>query len=129
MNSRSKKSDHSPKNHRLPRVNDQIRDLLQEIFLHKYGSSMGLISIVFVKTSPDLRLSHVYISSVPIGNNSLSSEKVIEILKKDSGKLRYLLGKKLLIKYIPQLIFSSDHTLSDAQRVEELINNISFRKK
>jgi len=116
-------------NRRLSQVNNQIRDLMQEIFLKEFGSSLGLISIIYVKTSPDLRNARIYISAFPAINRQYDPEEVINILKQKTPKLRHLLAQKLKIKYIPKLSFSLDQTLANAQRVEELLNQVKQIKQ
>ncbi|MFZ5392166.1 MAG: 30S ribosome-binding factor RbfA [Patescibacteria group bacterium] len=114
-------------NDRLPKINDQIRDLMQEIFLKEFGSSLGLISIMYVKTSPDLRNTRIYISSLSIQTKQDNSSEIVALLNQKASKLRKLLSQKLKIKYIPQLSFFPDQTLIKAQRVEELIKKIQSK--
>lgn len=109
---------------RLPQINDQIRDLIQEIFLKEFGPSLGLISIMYVKTSPDLRNTRIYVSSMPTQNQQNDPEYIIKLLNQKAPKLRKSLSEKLKIKYIPELSFFLDQTLSNAQKVEELIKKI-----
>ncbi|MFA4930610.1 MAG: 30S ribosome-binding factor RbfA [Patescibacteria group bacterium] len=103
---------------RLDQVNDQIRDLLVGIMQRLYGIEYGLISVIKVKTSPDLRSAKVFVSTLR------DKMDIAKFLNQEKKRIRYLLAEKLTIKYIPELHFVNDNTLQAAERVEELLRKV-----
>ncbi|MCK9362930.1 MAG: 30S ribosome-binding factor RbfA [Syntrophales bacterium] len=107
---------------RADRVADLIKIEIADILLKQVRDPrIGVLTITGVKVSDDLRSARIYF--VEFGKNECS-EGVKEGLKKASGFLRRELGRRLQLRYAPELFFSYDPSFAYGERIEELIAEI-----
>ena len=107
---------------RMERVDLEIKNALSTIISNLDDSRLKgkFVTISEVKTSPDLYSSKVSISCLNEG-----SEEVVKVLNQSKGFIKKELAKNIKIKRIPDIFFVSDYVEKDAQRIEELLNQIS----
>lgn len=107
---------------RMERVDLEIKNALSTIIsnLDDFRLKGKFVTISEVKTSPDLYSSKVSISCLNEG-----SEEVVKVLNQSKGFIKKELAKYIKIKRIPDIFFASDYVEKDAQRIEELLNQIS----
>ena len=103
------------------RAGEVIRHVLVEI-LHRENlrepELQGVsITVSEVRISPDLKQASVY--AAPLGGGQ--QVDVINALNKVAPYLRGLLGKKVELKFTPELKFMSDETFAEAQRIDQLL--------
>ena len=111
--------------HRLLRVNELIKRELSEIIQHQEWSELGLenlsITITAVNCSKDIRIARVYF--IPMGReNTKLIEETIEAKK---NELRKDLGRKVHLKYIPELRFIEDKSFEEFRKTSELLKKLS----
>lgn len=100
--------------YRIIRINDDIkRELAQMIPNLKDPRVRGMISITRVDTTPDLRYCKVYVSAL----DKRDVKDMIKGLKSASGYLRRELAKRMTLRYTPELIFSSDDSIDQGNRI------------
>ena len=103
------------------RVGETIRRALTEI-LHKGGlhdptpERFGA-TISEVRITQDLRCATAYV--LTLGGHQ--QEKVVEILNAEVGRLKRQLGRRIRLRYMPELRFQSDISLERAHRIEYLL--------
>jgi ribosome-binding factor A len=106
------------KTRRTSKVGEMIRDALVEVFRFDLKHiSLGLASINSVDISPDLHFARVYMS----GFNEDEARKVVEELQNARGRIRGFLGKRIRLRYTPELDFKYDETAATAGRIEEIL--------
>lgn len=106
------------KTRRTSRVGESIRDALAEVFRHDLKDSrLNLLSITGVDVSPDLHVAHVFIS----GLNEGETKEAVEQLQEARGRVRHFLGKRIRLRYTPELDFRYDETSLRASRIESLL--------
>ena len=113
---------------RLSRVNELIKrelsSLLQGMEWVEQGVQGFNITLTDVECSKDIRIAKIYY--IPIGmKNSLLIEKVINDRKKE---IRKYLGKKLHLKYTPELRFIEDNSFEAFQKTSEILEKLSKNK-
>ncbi len=113
---------------RISKVNDTIRAVLSDLIKKEVKDPrIGLVSILKVDVSQDLKQAKVYFSV--IGGKD-DREKALNGLNSASGFLRSELGKNLKIKYIPKLIFLIDTSIEEGinitKKIEEVIKKDSI---
>src|SRR4051794_24484032 len=114
------------KTRRTSRVGENVRDALVEVFRHDLKDvSIGLASITDVEVSPDLHLARVFIS----GLNEDETREAIDKLNGVRGKIRHFLGKRIRLRYTPELDFKFDETTMRAGRVEDLLAEVKKRQE
>ena len=107
---------------RAVRVADRIMEEVADI-LHREVKDprMALITLTGVKVSDDLRNARIYF--VEMGQETCR-EEMKEALKKASGFVRRELGKRLQLRYVPEIIFTADETFAYGNRIDRLIHEI-----
>jgi len=83
-----------------------------------------MVTISKVELSKDFKQAKVYISIYD--ENSAKRDEVINKLREKAGKIRYELGRKVRLKYIPRLIFYEDETLQYVERIENIIKELKY---
>ena len=113
------------KTRRTSRVGENVRDALVEVFRYDLKDvNVGLASITDVEVSPDLHLARVFIS----GLKEEETREVIKALQAARGKVRHFLGKRIRLRYTPELEFKYDETPMRAGRVEDLLAEIKKKQ-
>ncbi len=81
----------------------------------------GLITVSRVIMSPDLKLAKIYVSFL---GNKEPVEILIERINDRKKHIRFLLGKQLSLKYVPEIIFYYDDTMEYADKINKLLNEV-----
>ncbi len=66
----------------------------------------------------DLKIAKVYCS---VYGEDEDRKKTIEALQRSKGYIKFLLGKRVQLKYMPDLTFILDNTFEKAARIEEIL--------
>ena len=108
---------------RTERLNDQIRMEIADILLTKVRDPrVGFITVTSVDVSADLR--HAKVNVTALERDAVSHKKHLEGLKKAAPFIRGELGRRLHIRYIPELVFYVDQKVEEAERVLRLLDEI-----
>jgi len=107
---------------RLSRVGETIRAEISEMILRDLKDPrIGLVTITDVVMSPDLRHARVYFSRI---GTKEESEESLAGLTKASGYIRRELGRRLKLKFAPELRFLHDDSLETGARISDLLREI-----
>jgi ribosome-binding factor A len=98
----------------------ELADILRKEILDSPG--LGLVSIMGVDISKDLALAKVYYSHM--GSDS-SRNKVRDKLRKASRYIKGLVGRRIKIATIPDLLFVYDDSLKKGVELVNRINEIT----
>lgn len=109
------------KTRRTSRVGENVRDALAQILRTELqGVDLGWVSISEVEVSPDLHYARVYMT----GLKEEETKKAVEELRRLAGQIRHALGKRIHLRYTPELDFRYDETAMRALRVETLLREV-----
>lgn len=104
------------------RVGELIRRGLSEVLMRGdvHDADLNRLSITVgeVRTSPDLRVATVYV--LPLGGEG--REDVVGLLARNKGELRSVIGKKLGLKFAPDLRFRLDETYDRMDETRRLLS-------
>ncbi|MCX7857504.1 MAG: 30S ribosome-binding factor RbfA [Deltaproteobacteria bacterium] len=101
------------------RIQDQLREEISIIIQRELKDpGIGFVTIVEVKMSDDLRLAKIYYS---VYGSDADWEKTKEALERSKGYIKFLLGKRVRIKYMPELAFFPDRSYERMLRIEEIL--------
>lgn len=107
---------------RSERVAEEIRkEVATMLFGEIHDPRIGFVTITKVQVSKDLRHAKVYFS---ILGSDEEKEKTMEGLQSSSGYMRREIGKRLKLRYFPELTFKFDDSLEYASRIEKIIKEI-----
>ncbi|HET8799396.1 MAG TPA: 30S ribosome-binding factor RbfA [Thermoanaerobaculia bacterium] len=109
------------KTRRTSRVGETVRDALVQVLRSDLRDfDLGWSSISEVEVSPDLQYARVYIT----GLKEEETKKTVQQLRDLAGQARYALGKRIRLRFIPELDFRYDETAIRALRVETLLREV-----
>jgi ribosome-binding factor A len=102
-------------------VGENVRDaLVQVLRTDVRGFDMGWSSISEVEVSPDLHYARVYIT----GLKEEDTKATVEELRRVAGQVRHHLGKRIHLRYTPELDFRYDETAMRALRIETILREV-----
>jgi len=87
---------------------------------------IGLLTITDVKMSDDLRSAKIYL--VQMGKDKLDAELQAG-LEKAKGFLKRELGKRLSLRYMPDVFFFYDKSFEYGSRIDRLLMEIHEKDK
>ena len=95
-----------------------VRDALVEVIRFDLKhNNLNMVSITDVEVSPDLHFARVFVS----GFKEDETRQAVEELQNARGRIRGFLGKRIHLRYTPELDFKHDETAARAGRIEELL--------
>jgi len=107
---------------RADRVADLIKQELSSILRREVGDPrIANITVTDVKLTDDLRSARIYF--VELGKDRLSAD-VEKGLSKAKGFLKRELGKRLQLRYVPELAFFYDPSFEYGSRIEKLLKEV-----
>lgn len=113
------------KTRRTSRVGENVRNALVEVFRHDLkGVDVGWSSISEVEVSPDLHYARVYVT----GLKEEETKETVEALRRVAPRIRHYLGRRIHLRYTPELDFRYDETAMRASRVELLLSQVLPKK-
>jgi len=107
---------------RIGRINEEIqRELAEQIRFLKDPrvSQVGMVSIIRVDTTGDLRYARVWVSVL----DKNQEKDVMRGLKSAAGYLRRELGRALQLRYTPELQFIADDSISQGAHILEVLRD------
>jgi ribosome-binding factor A len=107
---------------RADRVADLIKQEISDILRREAGDPrIAQLTVTDVRLTDDLRSARIYV--VELGKDRLSPE-VEKGLSKAKGFLKRELGKRLTLRYIPELAFFYDPSFEYGSRIEKLLKEV-----
>jgi len=109
------------KTRRTAKVGETIRDALADIFRRELKDlDLGFVSITDVEVSPDLHLARVFMT----GLKEDETRTAVKELNARQGRIRSELGKRVRLRYTPELEFKYDETAMRAGRIESILRTV-----
>ncbi|MCY3983117.1 MAG: 30S ribosome-binding factor RbfA [Roseovarius sp.] len=110
------------------RVGELIRRTLAEILvrgeIHDPELNRFSVTVGEVRASADLKVATAYVS--PLGGREY--ESLLELLNRNKAELRQILGKRLELKFTPELRFRIDETYDQMDETRRLFSQESVRR-
>ena len=104
---------------RIDRISEEVRREVDAIIrgeLHDPRVS-GTYSVTRAEVTGDLRYAKIYISVLEDDRR----DDLMEALKKAKGYIRRALGKRMIIRYTPELIFVSDKNIEYGVHIAKVL--------
>ena len=110
------------------RVGELIRRTLSDVLargdVHDPDLNRLSVTVGEVRISPDLKIATAYV--LPLGGQG--QDQVVELLARNKGELRRIIGKKLALKYAPDLRFRLDETFDQMDKARRLFARDEVRR-
>ena len=111
---------------RSERVGDLILEFVSQLLAREINDPrVGVVTLTGAQVSKDLKHATVYFSILAGGQEK---QEVLAGLRSATGFIRTKIGKELRLRYVPDLEFVHDETQATAQRIEELLRQVSEEK-
>jgi ribosome-binding factor A len=110
------------------RVGELIRHTLADMLtrgeVHDPVVEGHMITVPEVRMSPDLRLATIYV--MPLGGRDRSD--VLAALERNKRYLRGEIGRRVNLKFAPDIRFRIDERFDEAERIEKLLRTPAVRR-
>ena len=110
-----------PLTQRQLRVGEMIKQSLSMIFIRNEAKLPNLetntITVTEVRMSQDLKIAKAYV--LPLGGKD--ADEIIYKLKEYSYLIRKILSQKVMVKFLPKILFRKDESFEYAEKIENLI--------
>jgi ribosome-binding factor A len=109
-------------NYRAMRVAELIQAEIADLLLRQLKDPrLTMTTISRVEVSPDLRYARVYISHT---GNEAEQQAAVEGFLHAQGFIRSQLGKRLKLRYVPQLDFKLDSAIAYGVRISRMLSTL-----
>ncbi|MCL4516998.1 MAG: 30S ribosome-binding factor RbfA [Firmicutes bacterium] len=107
---------------RIERLKEQLKIEISDIFKKELKDPrVGFVSITDVEVSGDLRHVKVFVS---IMGDEESKAQTMEGLERATGFVRTEIGKRIRLRYTPEIRFKMDNSMERGARIFELLNQV-----
>ena len=83
----------------------------------------GLVTITKVHCSPDLREAMVFVSVLGSDEQRAQAMRLMHAARKD---LQHEIGRRVILKYTPRLVFREDRTAAQADRILGILDELQL---
>ena len=105
--------------YRRLKLQDLLREEISSIILRDIKDpGFGLVTILDVKMTEDLKHAKVYYS---IYGSDEEKEKTAHALKRSKGYIKFLLGERLKLRYMPEIVFVVDDSYERMARIDAIL--------
>jgi ribosome-binding factor A len=111
---------------RTVRVAEVLRKELAACMSRSLDLEGMLITISSVELPPDMRQAYIYVSTL---NPELDHDKALAILLRNRKEWQSSIGRRLGLKFTPQLIFRFDTAIERGDRVMEILTKLELEKE
>jgi ribosome-binding factor A len=105
----------------LRRANETLREVIADEITRLTDPGLGFVTITGVDTAPDLRSARVFYSV--LGDEDQAGETA-RALGRAAAHLRAAVGRRVRLKYTPELRFEPDSGIEHGMRIERLLAEI-----
>lgn len=102
------------------------REVAQMLLREIKDPRIGMVTITGVKMSPDLRHAHIYYSV--LGEDKELQDSAAG-LKQATPFIQRQIGRRLRLRYTPEIDFQFDHSLEYGSHIEQLLKSIASEPK
>ncbi len=107
---------------RINKINEELMRTISTIIRELKDSRIPLMtSVVYVSATSDLRYAKVRVSVM--GDDNVK-KKALEGLKAAAGYIRREIGKRMQIRYTPELIFELDTSIEYGANINKILHEV-----
>jgi len=120
---------------RIQKVNSLLEQEISKIILRDFYFPEVLVTLTHIDSSANLIEAKVYISvfftrqSLGEGGPDEKIDKIVETLNKGAYNVQQKINKLLKMRPIPKIKFVKDQKISQAAKVEELLETLKKEEK
>jgi len=111
---------------RTVRVAEVLRKELAACMSQSLDLEGLLITISSVELPPDMRQAYIYVSTL---HPELEEEQALKVLNRNRKAWQSFIGRRLGLKFTPQLLFRFDRAIERGDRVMEILTKLELEKE
>jgi ribosome-binding factor A len=111
---------------RTVRVAEVLRKELASCMSQSLDLEGLLITISSVELPPDMRQAYIYVSTL---HPDIEQVQALEVLNRNRKAWQSHIGRRLGLKFTPQLLFRFDHAVERGDRVMEILTKLELEKE
>jgi ribosome-binding factor A len=107
---------------RAERVGDLIRREISEMLIHGIKDPrISLVTITRVRLSDDLKVARIFFS---VMGNEEDRQRTLQGLNSAKGFIKREVGKRIHLRYVPDIVFKFDPSLEYADHIDRVIKDL-----
>ena len=108
---------------KIGRINDDIQRVLSKLLTEVKDPRVqeAMVSVVHCDVTNDLRYAKCYISVL---GSEQQAKDVMKGLRSASGWLRREVGRRVQLRYAPELVFELDESITRGAHISELLHEL-----
>ena len=112
---------------RIDRISEEVRREVDAIIREDLNDPRvsGTFSVTRAEVTGDLRFAKIYVSVLEDDRR----DGLLEALKNAKGYIRRALGKRMIIRYSPELIFVSDKNIEYGVHIAKVLADVTAREQ
>ncbi|NLC77922.1 MAG: 30S ribosome-binding factor RbfA [Clostridia bacterium] len=112
--------------YRTQRVAEEMKREIAAILKEEIKDPrVGFVTVTGVEVTPDYRYAKVYVS---IFGDETEVKNALEGLEKASGYIRKEIGRRIKLRYTPELSFRHDESIRHGAKIAELLANVQEKE-
>lgn len=109
--------------HRPGRLAEAIKKEISDILMNEIKDPrIGFVTITLVEVTPDLRYARVFAS---VMGSEEQRKATAEVLDRAKGYIRSEIGKRIRLKYTPEIIIKLDNSIERGTKIIKLIEEVN----
>jgi len=109
--------------HRVRRVEEAVLRVISEKLITEIAlPQIARVTVTGVDMSPDLKNAKVFFSI--LATSEKEKEQIFHSVLRKKKEIRYIIGRELDLRFVPELHFEIDETAEHAARIDELLDQI-----
>ncbi len=113
--------------HRANRVAEEIKKEITQMLREEIKDPrIGFVTVTGAEVTPDIRYAKVFVSIYGDDNTKVES---LQALEKAKGFVRSELGKRMRLRYTPEISFKFDSSIEYGARIMKLLEEVKDTEK
>ncbi|HNR04006.1 MAG TPA: 30S ribosome-binding factor RbfA [Bacillota bacterium] len=110
-------------NHRIDRISEEVKRVVSDIIRNDLNDPRisTMCSVVSAEVTADLRYAKVFVS---ILGSDEEKKATMKGLTNAAGFIRRELGRKIELRYLPEVIFELDRSIEHGAYINKLLNEV-----
>lgn len=108
---------------RLDRVNELIKRELSDLVVKEFTFDAKLVTIQEVDVTPDLKQAHIFVGVI---GTDAEAHKAVRQLNAEARRLQAEIGKRVVMKFTPNLHFKVDTAGPRGDRVMQILDELGM---
>jgi ribosome-binding factor A len=115
-------------NKRINRISEEVKKVISELIYNglKDPRVSTMTTVTGVEVTRDLSYANVYVSVL---GDKVEKEEALKGLESAKGFIRKEIGRKIELRYIPELIFHLDESIEKGMYMSKFIEEVNERDR